>query len=952
MMHGPTPPEVSPVRFAHRPWERRILGFARPDPSLSWRVTAAPTGWEQTRSEVEISISDGNRSVHPIDGGEQTFLPWPGDPLASGQAADVRVRVAGRDGAWSAWSTPSTVECGLLDTADWKGACITPSTALDRQQPAPVLTRHFVVEDTARQARLHITAGGLFVAFIDGRRIGEDQLTPGWTDYHTRINALTYDITEELTPGPHNLCVILGNGWYRGHLTWQYKTDVYGDRLWLLANLNWTDDHGNRSLATDHNWSWHPSPILANDLYDGERRDMRVGLLERNSDPRPVMELDIPDTIVPQEAPTARIISRIPAHRIINSPSGKLIVDFGQNLAGWVSLTVHGGKRGTEVCLHHAEVLQGEELALEPLRQAKASDTYILSGESEEVLEPMFTQHGFRYVQVEGVNDLRTEDIEACQISATMEPTASFRSSDSELDRLFQNVRWSTMDNFITIPTDCPQRDERLGWTGDIAVFAPTALELFDAGAFLESWLTDMATSQAPDGGIPLVIPDVLDGPKLTCGWGDATVLVPWALYQMTGDTAALKRFLPMMDKFVEGVEATSSKGLWKGGFQFGDWLDPDAPDDDPFGSKADPDVVATAFAAHSARLVASAHETLGESGKRYQELADGVAQAFRDEYVSPNGAILSDCPTVYSLALAWDLLKDDRQRKGAGRRLADLVRGSGFRISTGFLGTPVICRALTMSGNAELAMRLLEQRRCPSWLYPVTMGATTTWERWDSILPNGSINPDGMTSFNHYAVGAVASWMMEDLAGLHMLSPGWTRVRIAPLITVGPSLVDFTQTTPYGPIHIRRQRAQSRTTIELSLPVGVEAEVELPDTPHCHCGHGEHRWILDQDGGAQDRTPQIKTIRDLIDSERLMDDLCRTIDQAGSPAYQGPDADLAFCKNARAWLDADISSLAAVVTQQGFVPASTELEKAVNDFMSRHGLCPVPAGKDGHTNE
>ena len=928
---------VGKVGFGQHPVADRVIGYEDQRPSLSWRILSAPRGWEQHRAQVEIAQGGQPPRIHDFEGADQICLPWPGTPLKSRQCARARVRVAGEDGIWSPWSDPTLVETGLLRNEDWSGSPIEPDPGVGREDPAPIMVRSFTVGQGCDLGRLDLTAGGIFIPYLDGCRIGSDELTPGWTDYRKRMNALTYDLTQVLTPGRHELAVILGNGWYRGQLTWTCRTEVYGKNLWLLANLFWRDQDGEHRLATDQDWTWRSSPILANDLYDGQTRDMRIPLLNQGGQAYPVRALPMPTArIRPQEAPPARILDRLPGLEIITTPSGGKIVDFGQNVSGWVRMHIRHGQPGQEVVLRHAEVLEKGELGTRPLRNAKATDRFILSG-GEEDLEPLFTQHGFRYVEVEGVEDFQARDLEACLVSAEMKPLATFKSSRAELDRLFQNARWSTMDNFTVLPTDCPQRDERLGWTGDIAMFAPTALALFRAGGFLASWLEDMADTQASDGGIPVVVPDVLDGPKLTCGWGDAAVLVPWAIYRATGNKAVLFRFLPMMDRFVDGVEVhCGASRLWRGGFQFGDWLDPDAPPDNPGGSKADPDVVATAYFAHSARLVARAHQALGEEDRadHYSRLADEVARAFCEEYVTANGAIISDCASVYAMALVWDLLETPDQRQGAGDRLADIVRVSGFRISTGFLGTPLVCPALVKSGHPHLAVRLLLQDRCPSWLYPVAMGATTIWERWDSMLPDGSINPGGMTSFNHYALGAIVDWMLEGLAGLQMQEPGWRRVCVSPVVDLAIDHVDISQETPYGLIRLNWAIRGRTFHLELEVPVGIQACVALPGVRKQTYRHGRYAWDIPLDQVCEPSGP-IRTIRDLIDSTASMDQLTKALTVSGSPVYTGDQADVAFTKAAKPWLDADLDWLPDVASQQGYVPGADEINQVCRDFLA-----------------
>lgn len=933
--------KVVDVRFGHRRPADRVIGFDDPRPALSWRIEDMADEWRQTAARIEVTMG-GTSTVHDVAVAGGMFLPWPAEPLSSYDSATVRVSVAGADGVWSDWSTPTTVECGLLDKTNWNARPITPEPFVGREDPAPVLTRRFTVGEGAANARLAITAGGIFIAYLDGRRIGHDELTPGWTEYGKRILSLTYDVTDMLTPGDHELAVILGNGWWRGNLTWAMRTNVYGEDLWLLADLRWTDNTGDQSIGTDDSWSWRASNILANDLYQGQAADTRLPLLGTigdDSETHAVRTIAMPDAaIVPMPMPPAQVIDELAARDIITTPSGRTVIDFGQNATGWVRLTVRGGRAGDTVTLRHAEVMEHGELGVRPLRNAKATDTFILNGAAEQTLEPMLTQHGFRYVEVDGVPGLRPEDITLRVVSADMDRLAWFDCSDEQVNRLFLNAVWSTIDNFITIPTDCPQRDERLGWTGDIAVYAPTAVRLLDSAAFLASWMVDVDSDRGSDGGIPVVVPQVLDGPQLTCGWGDSTVLVPWAIYESTGDTGVLADNLAMMDAFVDGVDRlTGGTHIWAGGFQFGDWLDPTAPPDNPGGSKADSDVVATAYFAHSTRLVARAHAALNDTKgtARYEELADKITQAFRDEYVTAGGRVLSDCASVYAMAIAWDLLEPGRQFDGAANRFADIVRTTGFRVSTGFLGTPLVCPALAKAGHMDLAMRLLLERGCPSWLYPVTMGATTVWERWDSMLPNGDINPGEMTSFNHYALGAIAGWLLSGVAGLTILEPGYRRIGFTPNTTGALSHAHARQTTPYGVIDAAWRIDNGRLTASLTVPVGVTADVTLPDGSVHTVGHGNHTWVVDVDVPER----RIATIRDLIDDATLFSELRDVLHECGNPMYSGDNADVVFAGNAKAYLDDPISELPTVASSRGYCPMPELIVTAVNAFMTRHGL-------------
>ncbi len=726
------------------------------------------------------------------------------------------------------------------------------------------------------RARLYATAHGVYVATLNGRRVGDHVLAPGWTSYHHRLRYQTYDVTDLIREGDNELEVLLGNGWFRGRLGWGDRRAVYGDRLALLAQLEVTTTDGAvQVLATDETWTARESGVLADDLYDGQRTDLRPRSGDR-SDPVGAIEAALPRLVAP-DGPPVRATETLQAHEVFRSPSGATLIDFGQNLVGWVRLTVRDAEPGTEVTIRHAEVLEDGELGVRPLRTAKATDSYILAGGGVEVLEPSLTFHGFRYAEVSGIVEVRLEDVEAVVVGSDLRRTGWFSSSDERLDRFHENVVWSMRGNFLDVPTDCPQRDERLGWTGDVQVFSPAATFLFDATGFLSSWLADLAAEQHADGSVPFVIPDVLDNPgAAAAGWGDAATLVPWVVYQRSGDLGLLARQLPSMRAWVDRAAALAGEdALWTGGFQFGDWLDPTAPPDAAADAKADPDVVATAHLARSAEVVSLAATLVGELdiADRYARLADRVRGAFAREYVTVGGRVLSDAATVYALALEWSLLPTEEQRQHAGERLADLVRTAGFRISTGFLGTPLIADALTSTGHADVAYRLLLQTGCPSWLYAVTMGATTVWERWDSLLADGSINPGEMTSFNHYALGAVADWLHRTVAGLAPGAPGYRRLVVKPEPSRFLTCAQARLRTPYGDAAVGWERADGLLALRVTVPVGAGAVVHVPGRSEpIEVRHGTHEWHV-PDVWATNGEP-LSTVRDVLDDEHAWNDI------------------------------------------------------------------------------
>jgi alpha-L-rhamnosidase len=728
---------------------------------------------------------------------------------------------------------------------------------------APLLRTEFELEgghgDVAR-ATLSLTARGIVEAWLNGSPVSDDVLTPGWSSYEWRLRYAEYDVTA-LIDERTVLGLALGKGWFGGRLGWTGNGAFYGSELGAFAQLEIEFTDGYRQIvATDDSWRSGPSAVLANDLYDGETIDARLlddawkrpGFSATDWVGVHTVDFDT-STLAPYIGPHVKRWNELPVAEVITSPSGKTLLDFGQNLVGWLRVRVQG-PAGTEITARHAEVLEHGELGTRPLRTAQATDRFILSG-GEDEFEPTFTFHGFRYAEISGwPGELDPAAITAVVIGSELTRIGSMTTSDPLLNQFHQNVVWGMRGNFVDVPTDCPQRDERLGWTGDIAAFAPTAAFLFDVDSFLSDWLVDLDLEQQHrDGIVGFVVPDVLKyidrersddlGRPInsTAIWSDAAVWVPWTLYQAYGDEEVLRRQFGSMAAHVRHVRGLlSPSGVWDGNFQFGDWLDPDAPPDDPARAKADKGVVATASIYRSARIVADVADILGLSDERaeFEEVANGLRQAFNDEYVDAHGVVKSDCTTVYSLAIVFGLLSPEHE-EFAGRRLAELAEQAGYRVSTGFAGTPFITDALTKTGHVDAAYRLLLERECPSWLYPVTMGATTVWERWDSMLPDGTINPGQMTSFNHYALGAVADWMHRVVGGIAPLKPGYASVLVAPQPGGGLTDVETSLETRHGRVSVHWTVKDGRMTVDAELPDGVDGVLRLPGAEDRAIGGG-----------------------------------------------------------------------------------------------------------------
>jgi alpha-L-rhamnosidase len=845
---------------------RTAIGIGESAPRVSWVVDAAPTGWAQLRYEIAIDRA-GSPEAAVVESAEQVLVPWPATPLHSRERAAVRVRVAGADDAWSPWSEATIVEAGLLEPGDWSARPVGGAWAEDRESDErrpSLVRREFHVGEGLVSARLYATAHGLYEAEVNGIRVGDDTLSPGWTVYPQRLRYYTYDVTELLRPGANAVGAWLGDGWYRGRLGWRGGfRNLFGDDLSFFGQLELAYADGRReTIATDAAWKAALSPILRTGIYDGEDYDARLeldgwslpGFDESAWSAVAVRERD-PGTLVAPTAPPVRCTEVVRPVEVLTSPSGARILDFGQNLVGRVRLRVEG-PAGATVRIRTSEVLQDGEVYTRPLREARSTDHYTLAGRAGgEEWEPRFTFHGFRYAEVDGwPGDVEAAaaagDLVARVYHTDLERTGWFDSSDPLVNRLHENVVWGMRGNFVDIPTDCPQRDERVGWTGDIQVFAPTASFLYDASGMLSGWLRDVAAEQLPDGTIPWYVPVIPAHEMWTpirpgAAWGDVATLTPWTLYERFADAGILDAQFDSARRWVDLVaELAGPDRLWNTGFQLGDWLDPAAPPQDPADARTDRYLVATAYFARSARTVAEMAAVLGRTDDEaaYLALADEVDAAFAAEYVFPDGRMTSDAQTAYALAIAFDLIPDAARRAAAGDRLAELVRDAENRIATGFVGTPLVSDALTRTGHLDKAYDLLLEQGCPSWLYQVVMGATTVWERWDSLLPNGDVNAGTMTSFNHYALGAVADWLHRVVGGLAPGAPGYRVVRFAPQPGGGLTSAGARHRTPYGEAAIAWRIEDERLVVEVQVPVGATGVLELPGQAVEELGHGTHR--------------------------------------------------------------------------------------------------------------
>lgn len=835
------------TNYKHNP-----IGIDAAQLQLSWKLNSTERNISQKAYELRVALTDkdilsGKNLIWQtgkVNSDQSLHVTYKGSPLKAKQRYYWQVKVWDNNGKSSDWSNINFWETGLLSPADWSAKWIqTANDTEGKVGPAPMFGRSFDIAKSVKQARLYITAHGLYEAKLNGQRVGDHYFTPGWTSYHKRLQYQTYDVTSILKTGKNAALVTIGDGWYRGNLEFNNKRNLYGKEVGLLFQLEIEYADGKKeTINSDDNWkASFNGPVKASDIYNGETYDAR---LEKNASVQDFMSKDWQkvktvavklDNLVAPIGPTVGKHERFAPAKVIKTPKGETVIDFGQNLVGWVQLKIKG-KAGDTVTLNHAEVLDKEgNFYTENLRKAKQENKYILSGSKVDVLEPHFTFQGFRYIKLRGyTGKLDRNTVNAIAIYSNMTPTGNFSTSNKLLNQLQSNIQWGQKGNFVDVPTDCPQRDERLGWTGDAQVFFKTAAYNMDVAGFFDKWLHDLKVDQHPTGNVPVVIPDVRTVKNAgSAGWGDVATIIPWDFYQAYGDKDLLARQYSSMKAWVEYIRSISKNNLWNSGSHYGDWLFYTMADDrDGKAALTDKFFIAQAFYAHSTQNLINAAKVLGNEAdvKAYTELLKVIKKAFMEEYVTPSGRLVSSSQTAYVLALNFDLLPEDL-RAQAAKRLADNVAAYGNHLTTGFLGTPYLCHVLTRFGYNDVAYKLLLQETYPSWLYPVKKGATTIWERWDGIKPDGSFQATSMNSFNHYAYGAIGDWMYRTVAGISEATPGYKEIVIAPKPGADLKNASAELETLYGKVKSSWIIEGGKTKLEVVVPPNTRAKIILPAT-------------------------------------------------------------------------------------------------------------------------
>ncbi|CAI6014648.1 alpha-L-rhamnosidase [Cohnella sp. JJ-181] len=831
-------------------YRSRPLGIDAQRPRLSWKLGSERRGAAQTGYRIQVAAGEADFSDPLWDTGRvesdaSLLIPYDGPSLRSRTRYHYRIKVWDREGAESDWSETAWWETAVLSPDEWIASWIgaDPAACDPDDAPSPLLRKTFELTGGIVSARLYATAAGLYELYLNGERVGEDLMTPGWTSYDKRLQYQTYDVTDALVQGTNAIGIALGNGWYKGLLV--KKNNRYGNRRAALMQLHVVlADGSERVVATDPSWRASTGGVRFSEIYHGETFDARLepaGWHTAEFDDSKWHDATAADPgtgrLVAQENCPVRVTERVLPVAHLRTPSGAAVLDYGQNLVGRVRLRLNV-PAGTTLRLRHAEILDRDgNVYFGNLRGARQELIYTASGEADESYAAAFSFFGFRYVQVEGYpgqeeDGLPLEAFEAEVVHTDMPETGSFECSSELINQLNLNIRWGQRGNFLDVPTDCPQRDERLGWTGDAQVFVRTAAFHYQVGPFFAKWLHDLAADQLPDGGVPFVVPNVLQGHS-SAAWGDAAVICPWTIYQCYGDVRLLEEQFDSMKAWVEFIRAQGDdEYLWNTGFHFGDWLGLDAKENSYIGATPK-DFVATAYYAYSARLVRDAAVVLGkaEEVRRYGELHYRIVAAFRREFVTPGGRLAAPTQTAHALALVFDLVEGEVKTRVA-RELNELVAQNDYHLTTGFVGTPYLCFALSDNGYHETALKLLMQESYPSWLYPVKQGATTIWEHWDGVKPDGSFWSDDMNSFNHYAYGAIGDWLYRRVAGLDMgdAQTAYRDIRIAPLFGGSElSHASASLDSPYGRIHAGWRREADAIRLDVEVPAGTTATVRLP---------------------------------------------------------------------------------------------------------------------------
>jgi alpha-L-rhamnosidase len=820
------------------------LGIPGEAPVFGWKSTASRRGVKQTAYEIQVGSSPGESNVWSpgrLTSDQQVNVAFAGPALASATRYYWRVRVWDELDAVGAWSPEAWFETGLLSAADW-GTAAWIGMPANTQGHRPLLRTEFTTADGKRvgSARIYAAAHGVYQLSLNGNKVGDQFLAPGCTEYAVRIQSQTYDVTSLVEEGVNGFGAALGDGWWAGRIGLEGKGQ-YGTDLALVAQLRITYTDGTvQWVESDGEWTWSGGPFVATDNQLGETYDASyerpgwdtAGFDDSAWQPVAVRSSDTAK-LAPQPDEPVRQTDLLQTVQVTQPGAGVSIYDLGQNMVGIPRVRMTG-RAGETAQLRHAEVLNPDgTMYTANLRAAVATDYYTFAEDGTITYQPTFTQHGFRYIEVSGLATAPSaEDVNGVVLGSDLPRTGTLETSNAMLNQLVSNISWGARSNFLSIPTDTPARDERLGWTGDISIFSQTASYLSDMRAFLGKWMIDVRDEQKPNGGVPAVVPSANDMFNMSAiGWEDAIIAVPYSLWRGYRDAQVVEDNYAAMTKFFSYARASAGTDHLEPGrtdFFTGDWLHLEDP--------SDQGVLGTAIWAHDVRMMAEMAAALGhvDEAAEYSELYQDVREAFTEAYVAADGTVLGNSQTGYALALGMRLITDPELERMAGEKFVAKLAQTDNHLTTGFIGTPWLLPALTHVGRDDLAYTMLLKDSYPSWGYEIKNGATTLWERWNSIQPDGSFGPVDMNSFNHYAYGAVGDWMFQNIGGIQPAEAGYRTSIIQPRLGGGLTSAEGTLRTVYGSLSSSWQLApDGRLTLSVTVPVNTTAEVRMPsDSP------------------------------------------------------------------------------------------------------------------------
>lgn len=824
-------------------YQENPLGIDTRSPRFSWQLAPLLRGQRQSAYRILVASSEEKLRAGQgdlwdsgkVDSDQSVLVPYDGAALESRRRAWWKVRIWDKDGQESPDSPPAWFEMGLLDKADWQAQWISLPNPPDRNGPCPHLRREFALCQPVRKARAYASALGLYELFVNGKAVTEDRFLPGWTDYNKRAQYQTFDITALLIDGGNALGMILADGWYCGPLGFKAQVTSYADHPEGLVQIEIEYADGSReTLISDPSWKAATGPILTSTLYNGETYDSRLAMprwAEAGFDDHawaPALARPIGDIALSAcPAPPVRAVEELAPISLAEPEPGAFVFDLGQNMVGWARLKWEG-RAGETITLRFAEMLNPDgTIYTTNLRGAEATDRYTFAEDGVAHYEPRFTFHGFRYVEMTGCDRFPTKDaITGIVAHSDLPITGAFECSSPLLNQLQKNILWGQRGNFLDVPTDCPQRDERLGWMGDAQVFARTACFNMDTAAFFTKWLRDVVDAQSAKGGFPDVAPRIVDFSDGAPAWGDAGVIVPWVVYSCYGDRRLLEEMYEPMARWIASIHEANPDFLWlnRRNNDFGDWLNIDSP--------TPKDLIATAYFAHDADLMAHIARVLekGDDAARYAELFENIRTAFCRRFLGEDGRLAGDTQTAYVLALRFDLLPE-KMRPLAASHLAEDIKRRSNTLSTGFIGTGLLLPALTEAGYLELAYELALSECFPSWGYSIRHGATTMWERWDGWTEEKGFQTPEMNSFNHYAFGAIGEWLYGTVAGIDLdpADPGYKHVILKPQPGGGLTWARATYRSAYGEIASDWKIENGAFSWRIVVPVNTRATAYVP---------------------------------------------------------------------------------------------------------------------------